>query len=69
MIQVLVHHSLSGELGIRVVVFAFVVYWVMDLWIYLDGLVDLLGWTSELMVIYVIYIVMRAIYVMDVRYM
>jgi hypothetical protein len=35
----------------------------------LDGLVDLLGWTSELMVIYVIYIVMRAIYVMDVRYM
>jgi hypothetical protein len=58
-----------GSLGIRVVVFTFVVHWVMDLWICLDGLVDLLGWTSELMVIYVIYIVMRAIYVMDVRYM
>jgi hypothetical protein len=58
-----------GSLGIRVVVFAFVVHWLMDLWICLDELVDLLGWTSELMVIYVIYIVMRAIYVMDVRYM
>jgi hypothetical protein len=62
-----------GSLGIRVVVFAFVAHWVMDLWICLDRLVDLLGWTLELMVIYVIYIVMRAIYVMyvwmDVRYM